>query len=58
MPTLFADLCAFFGITAEAPETIGELFPRLFQVLVCMAVVLYVFLMMWDLCGVFSRGRF
>ena len=58
MPTLFADLCAFFGITAEAPETIGELFPWLFQVLVCMAVVLYVFRMMWDLCGVFSRGRF
>ena len=58
MPALFADLCAFFGIAAEAPETLGELFPWLFQILVAMALVLFVFSMVRDIVKTICRGRF
>ena len=29
MASLFYDLLTFFGITAAAPQNLGELFPRL-----------------------------
>lgn len=58
MSTIFSDLCAFFGLTATAPESLGELFPWLLQILIALGVVLFVFGMIKDFMQTFARGRF
>ena len=58
MATIFYELCTFFGITAEAPETLGELFPWLSQVLVAMALVYFAFSMISGIVKTICRGRF
>ena len=58
MSTFFYDLCTFFGITADAPQTLGELIPWLLQILVALALVLFVFSMIWDFVKTIGRGRF
>lgn len=58
MSSIFSDLCAFFGITAEAPQTLGELIPWLLQVVIALALVLFVFSMVREVVKTICRGRF
>ena len=58
MPTIFADLMAFFGISADAPTNLGELFPWLLQIVVAIGLFLFVFGMIRDFVVTFGRGRF
>lgn len=58
MASIFADLLTFFGIAAEAPQTLGDLFPWLLSILVAMALFLFVFSIIKDFTHTFSRGRF
>ena len=56
MASLFYDLLTFFGITAAAPQNLGELFPWLLSILV--ALTLFVFGMIKDFVHTFGRGKF
>lgn len=58
MASLFADLLAFFGITAAAPQNLGELFPWLLSILVALTLFLFVFGMIKDFVHTFGRGKF
>lgn len=58
MATLFVDLMNFFGLSAAAPENLGELFPWLFSVVLAVGVFLYVFEIVKDFVHTFARGRF
>ncbi len=58
MSAFFLELCSFFGINAEAPQTLGELFPWLLQILVALALVLFCFGMVREIVKTICRGRF
>lgn len=58
MASLFSDLLAFFGISATAPQNLGELFPWAFSILVALTLFLFVFGMIKDFVHTFSRGKF
>lgn len=58
MASLFSDLLAFFGITAVAPQNLGELFPWLLSILVALTLFLFVFGMIKDFVHTFGRGKF
>lgn len=58
MASLFYDLLTFFGITAAAPQNLGELFPWLLSILVALTLFLFVFGMINDFVHTFGRGKF
>lgn len=58
MASLFSDLLTFFGISTTAPQTLGELFPWLFSILVALTLFLFVFGMIKDFVHTFGRGKF
>ena len=58
MASIFLDLCAFFGITAEAPQNLGELLPWLLQIVVALSLVLFCFGMVREIVKTICRGRF
>lgn len=58
MASIFSELCSFFGITAEPPQNLGELLPWLLQILVALALVLFVFSMVREIVKTICRGRF
>ncbi len=58
MASIFYELCTFFGITAEPPQNLAELFPWLLQVLVAMALVYFMFRMIGGIVKTIGRGRF
>ena len=58
MASLFYDLVTFFGITATAPQNLGELFPWLLSILVALTLFLFVFGMIKDFVHMFGRGKF
>ena len=58
MVSLFADLLAFFGISATPPQNLAELFPWLLAILVAVALFLFVFSIIKDFTHTFARGRF
>ena len=58
MASIFYDLLTFFGITTEAPQTLGELFPWLLSILVALTLFLFVFGMIRDFVRAFGRGKF
>lgn len=58
MASLFSDLLVFFGISADAPQNLGELFPWLLSILVAITLFLFVFGIIKDFTHTFSRGRY
>lgn len=58
MASIFTDLLTFFGITAAAPQNLGELFPWLLSILVSLTLFLFVFGMIKDFVHTFGRGKF
>lgn len=58
MASIFNDLLTFFGITAAAPQNLGELFPWLLSILVSLTLFLFVFGMIKDFVHTFGRGKF
>ena len=58
MTAVFADLLDFFGISATAPQNLGELFPWLLSILVAMSLFLFVFSIIKDFTHTFARGKF
>lgn len=55
--SIFLDLCNFFGISAEAPTTLGELFPWLMQIAVAVGLVAYILHWIFSVTKFASRGR-
>ncbi len=55
MATMFIDLCSFFGLSAVPPETLGELIPWLFSVLLALGIFLFVFGMLKSFLNGFNR---
>ena len=55
--SIFLDLCNFFGISAEAPTTLGELFPWLMQIVVAVFIVTIVLRSIFRLSRFAARGR-
>ena len=58
MASLFSDLLAFFGITAEAPQNLAEFFPWFLAILVAVALFLFVLGIIKDFTHTFARGKF
>lgn len=58
MASIFTDLCSFFGISVQSPQTLGELFPWLIQILIAVVLVLFVFSIIKDFVKIFARGKF
>ena len=58
MASIFNDLLSFFGITAAAPQNLGELFPWLLSILVALTLFLFVFGMIKDFVHTFAKGKF
>ena len=56
MVSLFYDLLAFFGISADAPQNLSEFFPWFLAILVAVALFLFVFGMIKDFTHTFARG--
>ena len=54
MVSLFYDLLAFFGISADAPQNLSEFFPWFLAIVV--AVALFVFGIIKDFTHTFARG--
>lgn len=52
MASIFNDLLTFFGLSATAPQTLGELIPWLLSV--CIAVGLFLFV--FSMIGTFVRN--
>ena len=58
MASLFSDLLAFFGITAEAPQNLAEFFPWFLAILVAVALFLFAPGIIKDFTHTFARGKF
>ena len=55
MSGLFTDLCAFFGLSSQAPQNLGELIPWLFSVMLAIGVFLFVVGMLKSWLNSFNR---
>lgn len=58
MASIFNDLLTFFGITAAAPQNLGDLFPWVLSIHVALTLFLFVFGMIKDFVHTFGRGKF
>ncbi|MCO7111137.1 hypothetical protein NIA69_21000 [Gemmiger formicilis] len=56
MVSLFYDLLAFFGISADAPQNLSEFFPWFLAIVVAVALFLFVFGIIKDFTHTFARG--
>ena len=56
MVSLFYDLLAFFGISADAPQNLSEFFRGSWPILVALALFLFVFGIIKDFTHTFARG--
>ena len=56
MVSLFYDLLAFFGISADAPQNLSEFFPWFLAIVVAVALFLFVFGIIQDFTHTFARG--
>lgn len=58
MVSLFYDLLAFFGISADAPQNLSEFFPWFLAIVVAVALFLFLFVfgIIKDFTHTFARG--
>ena len=54
---IFTELCDLFGITAEAPTTLGELFAWFMQIAVAVVIIVFAMRFIFGVIRYASRGR-